>query len=184
MKYQGLDFQPVSIKNLAVLVKVQSLIFPGESAKQNYLETIEHNPYRRELANWLVLHKSKPIGVVGLYSYHEYPHTAWLGWFGVVPEERGKKFGSAIFDFWIETARKKGYSEARLYTDKFANKEALPFYLHKGMVAEEYRNALESKGITDTTILFSLSLTNKPIEKWNDRFLELTEQLEKQDRSE
>lgn len=117
---------------------------------------------------------------MGCYSYHEYPQTAWLGWFGVLENERGKKYGSIIFDFRIEYAKKKGYTEARLYTDKFLNKEALGFYEHKGMIQEAYQHADEAKEVSDSTLIFSLSLTTQPIKKWNNKFLELTEQLEKQ----
>lgn len=173
-------FEPLTNENFEELLTIQKRIFPGESAEQNYLETLEHNPYRKELANWLVLYNNKPVGVVGLYSYHEYPNTAWLGWFGVLPEERGKKFGSEIFDFWLETAKEKGYTEARLYTDKIENQDALGFYLHNRMTQETYRNSSETQEITDSTLIFSLSLTDKPIEKWDNKFLELSEQLEKQ----
>lgn len=180
MHHSALTFEPISKDNLDLIVEVQNRIFPGESAKQNYLETIEKNPYRKELANWLVLHESRPIGVVGLYSYYEYPQTAWLGWFGVLPEERGKKYGSDMFEFWLDIARHKGYTEARLYTDKFANQEALGFYTNKGMIQEEYLNMSEGEEITHSTVIFSLSLTDKHIAKWDNKFLELSEQIEKQ----
>lgn len=180
MKYKGLSFEPLSEDNLDLITKIQNEIFPQESAAQNYIEALEKNPYRRELSNWLVFNGKKPIGVVGCYSYHEYPLTAWLGWFGVLKEERGKKFGSTIFHFWIDYAKRSGYTEARLYTDKVSNKDVLGFYKHEGMIEEEYLNTSESSEVTDTTLIFSLSLTDKSIEKWNDKFLELSEQLKKQ----
>lgn len=178
--FKNLTFETVTQNNLDLIVDIQTQIFPNESARQNYIDTLEKNPYRKEIANWLVYDQDKPIGIVGFYSYHEYPQTAWLGWFGVLEKERGKGYGSAIFDFFIEYAKKRGYTEARLYTDKLSNIEALDFYKHKGMTAENYTNERESKEVTDSTLLFSLSLTDKPIERWNNKYLELNEQLEKQ----
>lgn len=180
MKYKKLIFEPVSENNLKLIVELQNQIFPGESAQQNYIETIKQDSYRKELCNWLVFHDVTPIGVVGLYSYHEYPQTAWLGWFGVLPEYRGLGYGSTIFDFWMNSAKDKGYKEARLYTDKHANKDAIEFYKHKGLIEEEYYNEKENSEINNTTLIFSLSLTDQAIEKWNNKFLELTEQLIKQ----
>lgn len=180
MTFRNLTFEPVSKNNLDLITTIQNKIFPGEDASQNYIETIERDPYRKELANWLVLLGGKVIGIVGLYSYHEYPKTSWLGWFGVLEEERGKKYGSTIFDFWIDYSRKQGYSEARLYTDKLSNQSALQFYEHKGMLREDYKNENEDREVRNNMIIFSKSLTSEPINKWNNKFLEISDQIKKQ----
>ncbi len=181
MKYNKLFFEPISKDNFELILRVQKQIFPGESAKLNYIDTIEKNPERKQLADWLVSYSEKPIGVVGFYSYLEYPQTAWLSWFGVLPEERGKRYGSIMFNFWIDYAKRNGYTEARLYTSKNSNQDVIDFYEHKGMTQEPYLNESESIEITDDTLIFSLSLTDTPVQKWNNQFLGLTEQLEKQE---
>ena len=39
---------------------------------------------------YIVFHNDIPIGVTGIYSYHEYPDDAWLGWFGILDKYRNK----------------------------------------------------------------------------------------------
>ena len=41
---------------------------------KNYLEGITNDPYRKEMINYIVYDSERvPLGVVGLYSYIEYP---------------------------------------------------------------------------------------------------------------
>lgn len=40
---------------------------------------------------YIVFHNDIPIGVTGIYSYHEYPDDAWLGWFGILDKYRNKR---------------------------------------------------------------------------------------------
>ncbi len=48
------------------------------------------------------------------------------------------------------------------------------------MLKEFYNNALESEEINNHTIIYSKSLTGDATTKWNNRFLELTAQSEKE----
>ena len=50
----------------------------------------------------------------------------------------------------------------------------------KGMIKEYYNNELESDQINNETIIYSKSLTEEKIQKWNNKFLGLTAQSEKE----
>ena len=131
------------------------------------------------MVNYIVYDNEIPIRVVGLYSYNEYPRDAWLSWFGVLQEYRQKGYGSKIFDFFENLALKKGYTSIRVYTDDEFDK-AILLYEKKKMVKEFYKNALESEEINNGTIIYSKSLIKKQTEKWNNKFLGLTAQSEKE----
>ena len=120
-----------------------------------------------------------PIGVVGLYSYNEYPNDAWLSWFGVLENYRQKGYGSKMFDFFEKLALNKGYTSIRVYTDNEFDK-AILLYEKKEMIKEFYKNDLENEEINNGTIIYSKSLTKEKTEKWNNKFLGLTMQSEKE----
>ena len=168
----NLKYVEVDSNNLELAVNIQNAIFPLEDGRQNYIEGITNDPYRKEMVNYIVYDNEIPIGVVGLYSYNEYPRDAWLSWFGVLQEYRQKGYGSKIFDFFENLSLKKGYTSIRVYTDDEFDK-AILLYEKKKMVKEFYKNALESEEINNGTIIYSKSLIKKQTEKWNNKFLGL-----------
>ena len=48
------------------------------------------------------------------------------------------------------------------------------------MIKESYKNDLENEEINNGTIIYSKSLTKEKTEKWNNKFLGLTMQSEKE----
>ena len=78
--------------------KIQNEIFPEEDARQNFIEQINKDPYRKEMDYYIVYNGDVPVGVTGIYSYHEYPETAWLGWFGILEKYRNNGFGGITLD--------------------------------------------------------------------------------------
>lgn len=174
-----LEYIEVNKDNLEIAVKVQNEIFPLEDGRQNYIEGITNDPYRKEMTNYIVYNEEIPIGVVDLYSYNEYPSDAWLSWYGVIDKYRNKGFGSKIFNFFEELALQKGYLSIRVYTSSEFD-IAIGLYEKKGMIKEYYRNELECDEINNETIIYSKSLTGKETLKWNNKFLGLTAQSEKE----
>lgn len=174
-----LKYVEVDNDNLELAIKIQNAIFPDEDGRQNYIEGITNDPYRKEMVNYIAYDGENPIGVVGLYSYNEYPDSAWLSWFGVLEEYRQKGYASHMFDFFEDKSKEKGYTSVRVYTDDSFDKAVL-FYEKKGMIKEFYSNELESDEINNTTIIYSKSLTKENVEKWNNKFLGLTAQSEKE----
>ena len=121
-----------------------------------------------------------PIGVTGIYSYHEYPETAWLGWFGMLSKYRKKGYGRMALDKTIELAKEKGYTRFRLYTDEFAT-EAHKLYKSRGLIEEPYTNEDDQDEYFIAKIyIYSKSLNNEPVELWNNKILGLKEQGEKE----
>lgn len=74
-------FKKLNTDNLDLICKIQNTIFPLEDGRQNFIEQINKAAYRKEQDYYIVYLESEPIGVTGIYSYHEYPDDAWLGWF-------------------------------------------------------------------------------------------------------
>ena len=96
----SLRYEKVDSDNLELAVNIQNTIFPLEDGRENYIEGINNDPYRKEMVNYIAYDGKIPIGVVGLYAYNEYPFDAWLSWFGVLENHREKGYGSKMFDFF------------------------------------------------------------------------------------
>lgn len=171
-------FKKITRDNLALASKIQNEIFPGEDGTENFIECIEKNPYRKELDYYIAYNNDLPIGVTGIYSYHEYPEDAWLAWYGILPEFRNNGYGTAVFDLTVELAKEKGYHNLRLYSDD-TFKDAHRLYLKQGMIKEIYDNELDKDPYTpedSVTYIFSMSLTDEKVTNWNNKILGLKEQ--------
>jgi len=180
MNNKLLNFVNVTKDNIEVAIRVQNIIFPYENGTQNFIDSINKHGYRKELNFWIVYNSETPVGVIGLYSYHEYPSEAWMGWFGVLPKYRKRGFGGTIFDFFESYARTEGYKNIRLYTDEIDNQEGIKLYYKKGMVSEKYNNKDDIIPSIEKTLIFSKSLTQEPVQNWNNKYLGLTKQVERQ----
>ncbi len=166
--------------NLEIACKIQNEIFPKEDARQNYIEQINKDPYRKEIDYSIVYLGKNPIGVTGIYSYNEYPNDAWLGWFGILEEYRKYGYGSKVLDMTINIAKEKGYTNFRLYTDEYA-KSAHKLYESRGLIKELYdRDDDKDEFFKADIYIYSLSLTNKKIKLWNNKLLGLKEQGRKE----
>lgn len=175
-----ISFSKITAENLELACKIQNTIFPIDDARENFIEQINNDPYRKELDYYIVYSDDTPIGVTGIYSYHEYPDDAWLGWFGILEEYRHNGFGGKVLDKTIELAKEKGYKNFRLYTDQDA-KSAHKLYESRGMIRELYDNKDDKNEYYDgKTYIYSRSLTDKDIELWNNKILGLKEQGEKE----
>lgn len=173
-------FEKINCNNLELACKIQNEIFPEEDGRQNFIEQIEKNPYRKEQDYYIVYFAEEPIGVTGIYSYHEYPENAWLGWFGILEKHRKKGYGGIVLDKTIELAKEKGYTKFRLYTDEYA-KSAHKLYKSRGLIEELYDNKNDKDKYIDAEIyIYSLSLTEDSIDLWNNKILGLKEQSEKE----
>ena len=173
-------FVNINKKNLELACQIQNKIFPKENARQNYIEQINKDTYRKEMDYYIVYYENMPIGVTGIYSYNEYPEDAWLGWFGILEEYRNNGYGGIVLDKTIELAKKKGYTKFRLYTDEFAQ-SAHKLYVSRGLIKERYDNENDKDEYFIADIyIYSISLTKNPIDLWNNKKLGLKEQGEKE----
>lgn len=175
-----ITFVKITYDNLELACKIQNEIFPEEDARKNFIEQIEQDPYRKEMDYYIVYFEELPIGVTGIYSYYEYPENAWLGWFGILEKYRKNGYGGIVLDKTIELAREKKYTKFRLYTDENA-KSAHKLYKSRGLIEELYDNPEDRDEYFDTKVyIYSMSLTDEPIDLWNNKVLGLKEQGEKE----
>lgn len=175
-----IKFVKVTKNNLDLVCKIQNTLFPEEDGRQNYIESINKDPYRKEMDYYIVYIENIPIGITGIYAYNEYPNDAWLGWFGILEKYRKNGYGGAVLDKTSNLAKGKGYKNFRLYTDENA-KSAHKLYESRKMVKELYDNKDDkSQYYNSDTYIYSLSLTDKIIDFWNNKLLGLKEQGEKE----
>ena len=170
----------VTKDNLELACKIQNEIFPEYNGRQNFIEAINKDPYRKELSYYIVYVDNNPVGVTGIYSYHEYPETAWLGWFGILEKYRHNGYGGESLDKSMELAKEKGYKEIRLYTGE-ESKSAHKLYESRGLIKELYDNPIDREDLDEEVYIYSKSLTNEPTTLWNNKILYLKEQSDKED---
>ena len=175
-----ITFKKIDNDNLELACAIQNEIFPEEDARENFIEQINNDPYRKELDYYIAFLGDDAVGVTGIYAYHEYPDDAWLGWFGVLDKYRHNGLGGKILDMTIKMAEEKGYKNFRLYTDENA-KDAHRLYESRGLTGELYDRPDDVNEYFDLDIyVYSKSLTKDKVELWNNKFLGLKEQGEKE----
>lgn len=103
----NIRFEKITHDNLELACKIQNEIFPEEDARENFVEQINNDPYRKEMDYKIVYIDDESVGVTGIYSYHEYPNDAWLGWFGIINKYRNKGYGKATLEKTMKLAREK-----------------------------------------------------------------------------
>ena len=175
-----ITYKKITNENLEIACKVQNEIFPDEDARENYIEQINNDPYRKEMDYYIVYLENAPIGVTGIYVYHEYPEDAWLGWFGILKEYRNSGLGGKVLDDTILLAKKKGYKNFRIYTDEFAT-SAHKLYESRGLVKEIYdREDDKDEYFIADIYVYSINLYGDKVKLWNNKLLGLKEQGEKE----
>ena len=165
--------------NLEEAVRIQAELFPGESAKTNYAESLSDGS---GYEYYLLYKDGLCVGITGLYFYPEAPESAWLGWFGIRKGFRRQGLGSRALRLFEETAAARGCRFARLYTDAQNNDAAIAFYKANGYLCEAYENADDPAAAEHKTLIFSKSLTGGPPVWWDNRSIHLTEQIAKQEK--
>lgn len=177
----NINFAKITKDNIELACMIQNDIFPEEDARENFIEQVNQDPYRKELDYYIVYLGDDPIGVTGIYAYHEYPEDAWLGWFGILKQYRKNGYGGFVLDKTIELAEAKGYKKFRLYTDEYA-KSAHKLYKSRGLIGELYDNKDDQiEGFDGAIFVYSVSLTDSKIDLWNNKVLGLKEQGKKQE---
>ena len=167
-----MTLERITADNIDYAAEIQAELFPKYSGRKNYEDSLAENS---RLEYWLVYEDGACVGITGLYSYPEYPESAWLGWFGILENYRRKHLGSAVLRKFEEMAIEKGFRFARLYTDAENNDTAIAFYKANGYQPEPY--CCREDPITQKykALIFSKSLTSEPLIPWNSRNIYLSE---------
>ena len=113
------------------------------------------------------------VGITGFYIVPEDPESAFLGWFGVVPEMRRYHYGSKIIRLHEEELRRLGYKYSRLYTEAENNDATRGFYERNGYEAEAYDCPKEPARMKGVIVTYSKSLGDWPLIPWNSRYMNL-----------
>ena len=174
-----MHLERITENNIDFAVSIQEELFPGESARANYEESLEESS---GYEYYLICMGDDCAGIIGLYRYPEDPESAWLGWFGIREGFRRRHLGSDALKRFEEMAISRKYRFARLYTDALNNDAAIAFYSANGYVCEPYLNPEDPACLQYKTLIFSKSLSDEPLISWNGRTIHLTEQIEKQRR--
>lgn len=166
-----------SPEQIMLATKIELEIFPEFCGYLSYANAEQNgNTY------YLVYKQNIPIGITGIYTDDslsgDEKFTAWLGWYGVIKEYRNKGYGKQILLDTISEAKRRGYKKFRLYTSKVKCKEAINLYDKIMDIGEDY--TLEQLYLQRK--VYSKSLTDNAIDKWNNRnlFLDDAEKQEQQ----
>lgn len=163
-------FEKLTAKNLDIALAVCAAIFPKIDLREDLADGMKRPPYYKDIVYWLVKDKGVYIGIIGLYCYTRDARykSAWVGWFGILKALRGQGYAGKAFEFFESQAKRKGYKNVRVYTDKSAYKSAAKFYEKREMVCEAY---LRKRGV----VIFSKSLSGRKVMAWNNKDLRITE---------
>ena len=172
MRYVKIDFS-----NLDIAHDIEKTIFPEYDALRNYLDSTAEDAKGEY---YLIKRLGKYIGIVGLYSYDDYPDDAWLGWFGFLEKYRHHGYGKKALAFFENLARERGFKYARLYTDTFNNDEAKEFYKHQGYFEERYLNDNDRASFKYPISIFSKSLSSEKCPLWDNQDIHFSKQVGKQ----
>lgn len=168
----------VDKNNYKDAIQVQKSIFPNENGTLNIIASLDIDLFVKttglEYENdhvkyYLAEVDGKYVGITGMYYYDKYIDSAWLGWYGVLPEYRNKGYGREILRRTMDLAKEKGFKYMRLYTDFVDNHNAVNLYEEEGFVGEKY--TLEK--LTYDCWIYSKSLTESKVELWNNQNLNL-----------
>ena len=172
-----MEFILIDKSNLDTAHEIENIIFPHYDALKNYLDSI-FDP--KKSGYYLIKENNTFIGIIGIYSYDAYPEDAWLGWFGLLQEYRGKGYGKKGLEFFEELARNRGFRYARLFTDTLNNDNTRNFYKHHDYFEERYINFSDPASLKYPISIFSKSLYEERCPRWNNRDIHFTKQVHKQ----
>lgn len=169
----------ITENNMEYALLIQGELFPGNSARTNYEESLDDASVYEY---YLIYEDEACVGIIGLFRYSADPDSAWLGWFGIREGFRRKHLGSAAMKLFEDMARSRGYRFARLYTDAVNNDAAIAFYKANAYISEPYLNPQDPACLKYKILIFTKPLADNPLILWNNRNIDLTEQIEKQRR--
>ena len=125
---------------------------------------------------YLVYDEETLVGLTGFYIVPEDKESAFLGWFGVVPEMRRNHYGSKILKMHEEELRRLGYKYSRLYTETDNNEATRNFYERNGYTAELYNCPEEPEMMANLLCVYSKSLGDWPLPAWNSRNMRIADE--------
>ena len=163
--------------NIKMALEIEHKIFPKYNARANYYDSLKSD----KITFFLLFTNNEYIGISGVYSYENDHENAWLGFFGLKEEYRGKGFGKEALELTENYAIERGFKFMRLFTDKYDNMEAIDFYRSQGYTFENYDCKQEDLRGMFQVVIGSKSISDLKVKKWNNKFLNITKQTIKQE---
>jgi len=176
-----MNLEVLNDENINSAIEMQKEIFPLENGSEDLKEALNNicPPHQFLQKYWLAKDNGRYVGICGLYAYKFAPKDAWLGWFGILENARGKGLGTFLLKEIMGKAKKMGFDTLRLYTDEEDNAVAIKLYEKIGMIKEVYDNPEDIHFEVGSTLIFSISLTNAETRLWNNKNLFLNSHEEK-----
>ena len=174
-----MEFVLVDFTNYKKAIEIQNIIFPNEDGTINILASLDRELFIKKtgidyvednVKYYIVYDNNEEVGITGLYNYDSI--SAWLAWFGVLPDKRRKSYGKRILEKTMKLAKQKGFKTMRLYTDAIENADAIKLYKKLGFVGEKYT----AEDLLYDCYIYSKSLNDEKVDLWNNKLLGLSEQ--------
>jgi RimJ/RimL family protein N-acetyltransferase len=88
------DLVKITQDNVATACRIQHRLFPGKdiNADRDFVNGFLQPERGKEY--WLLQVGEDYVGIAGLYSIRLDPETAWLAWFGILPEFRRRGYAT------------------------------------------------------------------------------------------
>ena len=163
--------------NINIAIDIENEIFPLYDARNNYYDSLKDDSL---ISFFIICNDNTYIGVSGIYAYQNDKDNAWIGFFGIKEEYRGNHYGKDALILSEEYAKEKGYKFIRLFTDKYDNDYAIEFYKRNGYVFEDYKSDEELLMDEFEVVIGSKSISKYKVDKWDNRFINLSKQTIKQ----
>ena len=173
----------VDYTNYKKAIEMQKEIFPEEDGTMNILASLNRSLFMQKtelyyeddhVRYYIAYSGNEAVGITGMYYYDNDPASAWLAWFGVLPDKRRRHYGEKILEQTMELAKQKGFEIMRLYTDAISNADAIKLYKKLGFTGEKY----SAEKLSYDCHIYSKNLHGKKAEPWNNRVLGLSYQSE------
>ena len=172
MIVEEIEFIEVNKNNYKKAIEIQQKLFPYEDGDVDILEAIgKRKKTYNFLKYYLVKYQCRYIGITGFYAYDIYPEDAWLTWAGFLANYNTSEINQLSLNFIKKLATQKGFKTLRVYSDEISDKEDNVNYERFGMTKEVYTNEKNKFYSVGKTLIYSISLTNKYVEKWNNKCL-------------
>ena len=174
-----MEFVLVDFTNYKKAIEIQNTVFPNEDGTINILASLDRELFIKKtgidygddnVKYYIVYDNNEEVGITGLYNYDSI--SAWLAWFGVLPDKRRKSYGKRILEKTMKLAKQKGFKTMRLYTDAIENADAIKLYKKLGFVGEKY----SAEELMYDCYIYSKSLYDDKVDLWNNKLLGLSEQ--------
>ena len=124
---------------------------------------------------YVIKWKNRCVGIIGLHLLPKHKNTIWLNWFGVLPKYRRQGIGTHALFKIISLARNLKFKEFRIVTYELWNSQAQHIYKKTMQTSEFYTNKQDWQYAIKRgrAMIFSSSLVDKRISKWNNKFVDL-----------